>query len=108
MNKWLATLLCGITAGIIDILPMIIQKLDMYAIVSAFIHWIVVAFVINYVQISLSGWLRGMLIAEAMAAPLIIIVMKTDVSAVVPMLVMSAVLGSLAGGVGEKYISSRP
>ncbi len=40
----------GIIAGVIDVIPMIIQKLDKHAIVSAFIHWIVMGVIISYVQ----------------------------------------------------------
>jgi len=106
MNKWIFSLICGIVAGVIDIVPMVIQQLDMYSIVSAFVHWIVVAFVVNYVQLSLRGWLKGMLVAEVLAVPVIILVMKTEIDAVIPMIIMSAVIGSLLGMVGEEYGSS--
>jgi len=103
MKKWQATLFCGIVAGIIDIVPMALQQLDMYSIVSAFVHWVVVVFVVNYVSFPLSGWLKGLLIAEIMAVPVMIIVMKTEPGAVIPMLGMSAVLGSLAGWAEKRF-----
>jgi uncharacterized membrane protein len=41
MQKLLISLFIGIIAGIIDVIPMIVQKLDKYANMSAFIHWII-------------------------------------------------------------------
>lgn len=107
MSKGSFTFICGLTAGIIDIIPMLIQKLNAYSITSAFVQWLVVAFVINYIVISLRGAFKGLLIAVAMAVPIIIIVIQSEISAAVPMLIMSVLLGSGIGYVSEKHAKSR-
>lgn len=104
MAKLLFTLLVGVIAGIIDIVPMILQKLDRYSIISAFVQWIIVAFVITYIQLGVTGWVKGLLIAVLLALPIIILVMKTDPQSAVPILVMSAILGSLVGFLSGKII----
>lgn len=104
MGKFLAALTIGVIAGIIDIVPMIFQKLDKFSIISAFVQWIVVAFVITHIHFGVEGWLKGLIVAIVMALPIVILVLKTDAKSVLPILAMSAVLGSLVGFVAERYI----
>ena len=103
MRKVLISLFFGFVAGVIDIIPMIIQKLDLYSCLSAFVQWIVLGVIINHVEIGLKGWLKGLIIAEAAAAPIVILVSRTDLMSVLPIMIMSAILGSFIGFVGEKY-----
>ena len=82
---------------------MIIQKLDKYANWSAFVHWVVLGIFIAYIQMSLSPWLKGLVVAELAALPIVIIVSKKDKKAGIPILVMSAVLGTLVGIATAKF-----
>lgn len=95
--KLFIALAVGLIAGIIDILPMIFQKLDRYSIFSALIQWIVVGFVIFYIDFGISGWLKGLILAVLLAIPIVILVMKADLKSVPIILTTSAVLGSLVG-----------
>ncbi len=104
MGKILLSLLLGAAAGVIDIVPMFLQKLDRHSIISAFIQWLVAAFVITHIQFGVEGWLKGLIVAVLMALPVIVLVMKTDVKSVIPILVMSAILGSIVGFVGDRFI----
>lgn len=104
MRKALIALGLGFLAGIIDVIPMILQGLDWYANISAFIQWIVLGVIINYLNIGLKGWLKGLVVAEAVALPIMIIVAKTEIFSVIPIFFMSAILGSLVGWAGEKYV----
>ncbi len=104
MKSILIALIIGIVAGIIDIVPMIIQKLDKYSCVSAFIHWIVLSLIIPYVSWGIQPWLKGILIAELTAIPIMIIVYPQDPKALIPMVVLSAVLGVGVGIAGAKFI----
>lgn len=104
MSKLLLSLIIGVAAGIIDIVPMIFQKLDRYSIISAFIQWVVVAFVITHIHFGVEGWLKGLIIAVLMALPIIALVMKTDVKSAIPILVMSVILGSLVGFAADRFI----
>ena len=76
---------------------MIIQKLDKHANWSAFIHWVVMGIIISYIQIPLSPWLKGLLIAELSIISVIIIISKEDKNAIIPIIAMSAILGILVG-----------
>lgn len=100
--NFLLTLLIGIIAGIIDILPMIKMKVDKYSILSAFVYYVIVPFVIF--RINWFGniwWLRGGVVALLMAIPVIILVAKDDKKSPIAMTIMSIVLGSIIGVVGH-------
>jgi hypothetical protein len=103
MKKIYLAAILGIGAGIIDIIPMVIQKLDNYALASAFFQWVILGFVITFIDFGIQGWLKGLIVAVAMAVPIVIIVMKSDMASVLPILFMSAVLGSFVGYLGNAY-----
>jgi hypothetical protein len=102
MSKFLISILIGLGAGLIDIIPMLIQKLDRYAIFSAFFHWLILGFVISYIQLPIAGWLKGLLLSEIMAIPIVFLVLKTEPKSVIPIFTMSSVLGILVGIVSQK------
>lgn len=102
MKTILLTCLIGIIAGAVDILPMIKMKLDKYSIASAFVFYFILPFVILNIDLfGLVWWLKGGVTGLAMAAPTIIMVAKEDKKSAPPMLIMSAVLGTLIGIAGH-------
>jgi len=103
MKKLQLSLLLGITAGIIDVIPMIIQKLTWDANISAFVFWIVMGFIIPRISLPIKSWQKGLLIAELCALPIMILVFAVDPKAIIPIAIMSAILGSLIGFLSEKY-----
>ena len=106
MKIILLTTLIGFIAGMIDILPMVKMKLDKYAISSAFIFYFIMPFIIyNTNLFGMAWWLKGGVIAMALAIPIIIIVSKEDKKSIPPMVVMSVVLGTLIGVAGHFAIT---
>jgi hypothetical protein len=103
MRKMIVSLSLGLIAGIIDIIPMILQRLDWYSNMSAFTQWIVLGIIINYIDFDLKGWLKGLIVAELAAIPIMILVSETDGFSIIPIVVMSAILGSFVGFMGDKY-----
>lgn len=102
MKILLISIAIGLVAGIIDILPMILQKLDKRAIISAFLHYFLVSIVI--VNINLPGivwWLRGGIISFALVLPIFVIVSGEDKKAAPIIAVMSVILGTLIGIAGH-------
>ncbi|RRD01950.1 hypothetical protein [Prevotella sp. OH937_COT-195] len=74
----------GFVAGIIDIIPMILQKLDKTSCISAFVHYFVLGLIIPFVNIDIYPWLKGALIAILTAFPIMIIVYPKDKKAIIP------------------------
>lgn len=103
MSKLYISLLIGVIAGIIDVIPMILQKLDKYANISAFLQWVILGVFISYIQFPLPPWLKGLIIAEASALPIMIMVAKNDKKSIIPIIVMSAILGCLVGIATAKF-----
>lgn len=102
LKEILVTAFIGIVVGGIDILPMIKMKLDKYSITSAFIFYFTLPFIINNVDLfGLAWWLKGALIGFALALPTIIMVAKDDKKSVPPMLIMSAVLGTVISAINH-------
>ena len=104
MKEILIALLIGIVAGIIDVIPMIIQKMDKYANLSAFTHWIVLGLIIPFVSWNIAPWLKGLIIAEISAIPILLIVVPDDKKAIIPISIMSAILGIGVGLAGAYFI----
>lgn len=98
----LLTLLIGVIAGVIDILPMLKMKVDKYSCISAFVYYVIVPFVIYGINwFENIWWLKGGIVAILMALPVIILVAKEDKKSPIAMTVMSILLGSMIGVVGH-------
>ena len=100
--NFLLTLLIGIGAGVIDVLPMIKMKVDKYSCISAFVYYVIVPFVIFGINwFGNLWWLKGGVIALLMAIPVIILVAKEDKKSPIAMTIISIVLGSIIGVLGH-------
>jgi hypothetical protein len=98
MKSLTISIAIGVAAGLIDIAPMVAQKMDKRATVSAFLQYFFVSIVI--VHISIPGvvwWLQGSLVALALAIPIIVIVSGNDKKAIPIIASMSVVLGAGIG-----------
>jgi hypothetical protein len=104
MENILIALLIGIAAGIIDVTPMIIMKLDKTANWSAFVHWVVLGLIIPFVHWNIDPWLKGLIIGELMTLPIMIIVSKNDKKSLIPMTLFAAILGMGVAIAGSKFI----
>ena len=104
MNSLLISALIGIVAGVIDIIPMIIQKLGKRAIASAFLQYFFVSIII--VNIDLPGifwWVQGGVVSLAMALPIIIIISGKDKKVIPIIASMAVVLGTLISFAGHYF-----
>jgi hypothetical protein len=101
MKTILLTLLIGAIAGIIDVLPMIKMKLDKHASLSAFTFYFIMPFIIfNLNLLENFWWIKGAIISLVLSIPTIIIVVKEDKMAILPMTIMAIVLGTFIGVTG--------
>jgi hypothetical protein len=105
MINILIALAIGVVAGIIDVVPMLIMKLNKYACLSAFTHWVVLGIIIPFVSWGIAPWLKGLVIGELMAIPVILIVAQNDKKSIPPILIMSALLGISVAIAGVKFIT---
>lgn len=104
MNNILIALIIGIIAGTIDVIPMIIQKLDKSANLAASSHWVVLGLIIPFVDWDIAPWLTGLIIGEIAIIPTLFIVFPKDKKALIPMIIMSAILGVGVAIAGARFI----
>lgn len=105
MNQIAIGIIIGLVAGTIDVIPMIIQKLEKRACISAFTHWVFLGIVIPFVNWGIQPWLKGLIIGVLAAIPVLILVTEKDKKAVVPILLFSAVLGIGVALAGAHFIN---
>ena len=104
MKNVFIALLIGFVATTIDVVPMIMQRIDKAACISAFVQWMVLALIIPYVNWYMQPWLKGLLIAEMAAMPILILVFNKEPKSIIPIIVFSAILGAAVGFAGARFI----
>ena len=104
MKNVFIALIIGLSAAIIDVVPMIIQRIDKSACISAFVQWIVLGLIIPYVNWDMQPWLKGFIIAELAALPIMILEFAKEPKSVIPIIVFSAILGIAVGLAGARFI----
>lgn len=104
MNDILIAVIIGLVAGLIDVTPMIIMKLEKVANISAFVHYFVLGLIIPFVNWDIDPWLKGIIISFLSALPVMIIVYPKVKKAIIPMIVFSLILGAGIGIAGAKFI----
>jgi len=105
MNTILISIAIGIAAGLLDILPMVLQKQDKRAIISAFLQYFFVAIIIVNIDLfGLAWWLKGGLIALALALPVVVIVAEKDKKAAPIICGTAVVLGTLISLAGQMLL----
>jgi hypothetical protein len=108
MKKTVIGILLGMAAGIIDIIPMVIQKLTWDADISAFSMWVVVGFLISAVETKMNPVVKGIFIAFLVLLPSGILIGYKEPLSLIPISIMTIILGGLLGftihktGAGKK------
>ena len=97
LNKTMMGIIYGIIAGIIDVIPMIYQKLTWDANISAFFLWIIAGFMISTSNLKLNGALKGIIISFLLLTPSAILIGWHQPMSLIPVAIMSLILGSLLG-----------
>ncbi|MFH1563930.1 MAG: hypothetical protein ABIF11_11040 [Nitrospirota bacterium] len=102
-NKIVIGIAFGIIAGIIDVVPMILQRLTWDANLSAFAHWVIAGLIISTSNLKLKGALKGLLVSILLLIPVGILVAWKEPMNLIPMGIMTIILGSLLGYFIDKF-----
>jgi hypothetical protein len=103
MKKNLFGIMLGICAGVIDVIPMIIQNLSWDANMSAFSLWVVSGFLIANSNLKIKGIIKGILISFLVLLPSAFIIGWKEPISLIPISVMTVLLGSALGYLIDKY-----
>lgn len=93
----------GTIAGIIDVLPMIIQKLTWDANVSAFSMWIIIGLIISSIDFRINSIIKGILISFMILLPSAILIAWKQPFALLPISSMTLILGGGLGYFIDRY-----
>ena len=105
MNKRTLTgIIIGLIAGIIDIIPMLIQKLTWDANLSAFSMWLIIGYFLSIISFGLKGILKGLVISFLVLIPNLFIIGWKEPISLIPIIIMTAILGSLSGYLFQRII----
>jgi hypothetical protein len=97
MRKTFIGLIVGLTAGLIDIIPMIIQNLTWDSNISALSMWIIAGFFTSKIDLKVNSILKGILIAFLVLLPSSILIGWKEPILLLPISVMIIILGGLQG-----------
>jgi hypothetical protein len=97
MNKLQRGLVFGAMAGVIDVLPMVVMKLPMSACLSAFTMWVAIGLLTAISDLSIKGPIKGILVALLLLAPTAILIAAANPTDIIPILIMTLILGGLLG-----------
>jgi CHASE2 domain-containing sensor protein len=87
----------GAIAGIIDVIPMVIQRLTWDANISAFLMWVVIGFILSITELKMNSILKGILISYLVLLPSAILIGWKEPVPLVPILIMTTILGGALG-----------
>ncbi len=103
MKKIKLGIILGAVAGTVDVIPMVIQKLTWDANLSAFCLWVVSGFLISTSDLKVRGVKKGIVISTLVLLPSAILIGWQQPLALVPILIMTLILGSGLGLLIEKF-----
>ncbi len=103
-KKTLTGLSIGTIAGIIDVIPMIIQKLPVNADLSAFFMWVVIGYLLGITAFNIKGIFKGLIISFLVLFPNLFIIGWDKPLSLIPIIIFTTIIGSLAGLVYQKII----
>jgi hypothetical protein len=103
MRKEIFTgLAIGAVAGVLDVIPMLIQKLPWDANLSAFSMWLMVGLFLAITKLKIKGPFKGLIISFMILVPNIFLIGLKEPLSLIPIFIMTAILGSLSGFVYQK------
>ncbi|MFA4857849.1 MAG: hypothetical protein WC901_02810 [Candidatus Margulisiibacteriota bacterium] len=102
LNKIQLGIIFGTIVGLIDITPMLIQKLPAWSNFSAFAMWVVVGLMTATTTLPLTGALKGIIIAYLIFLPTGILIAQAEPLSLIPICTMTLMLGILLGYFIEK------
>ncbi len=94
----------GVVMGILDVIPMLMQGLTWDANLSAFFLWAVSGFMLATSNLKLKPVIKGILIAFLCLLPSVFIIGWYDPISLLPIGVMTLILGALLGFSYEKLV----
>ena len=92
----------GAVAGVLDVIPMIVQGLSWDANLSAFLLWVINGFFISTSTLKMNPALKGVLISFLVLAPAAVLIGWNQPLSLIPIAAMTLILGAALGYMIDK------
>jgi hypothetical protein len=96
-NKIVVGILLGMVAGMLDVIPMLLQGLTWDANFSAFFLWVVSGFMLSTSNLTIHPVLKGIVIPFICLLPSTFIIGWNNPFSLLPIGIMTLILGALLG-----------
>lgn len=106
MKRIAAGALIGLIAGVIDVVPMVARGLPWSANGSAFLMWIVVGIIVAVSDFGLPAAVHGIVVGFLVLAPSAILIGAVEPLSLLPISVMTLLLGSGVGVAARRLIKA--
>mgnify|MGYP007068776466 FL=1 len=87
----------GVVVGIIDVIPMLMQRLTWDANISAFFMWVAIGFILSITELKMNTILKGIMILVLVLLPAAILIGWKEPVSLVPIIIMTTILGGALG-----------
>ena len=102
MREYLTIILIGLVAAFIGIIPLLRKKADKYSVLSAFLLFFVMPYVVFHFNLSWAQWWwKGMVISGVLALPLVIAFGRGNSRCAFPLLLAAIVGGAFISFLGH-------
>ncbi|VVB75062.1 Uncharacterised protein [Candidatus Tiddalikarchaeum anstoanum] len=92
----------GAIAGVIDLVPMLLQGLTWDANLSAFSMWVVIGFILSTTALKMKGAVKGVLVSFLVILPSSFLIGWKEPVSLIPIAVMTLIIGSALGYVLDR------
>jgi hypothetical protein len=97
MREFIFPLLIGVGFGIIDVIPMIKNKLHRLSVASAFVFHVIMPVIVANLSVAIWWWIKGGIVYLICAVPLVLLIAKDEKKSVPIVLVSSIIIGTIVG-----------
>ncbi len=105
MNHLTLAIITGLVAGVLDVIPMLAQKISARSCISAFLLYFFAAIIVFHSDLPrLPWWADGMGITLMMAIPVLFSLSGRERKAV-PLIVLNALILGFLISVAERYLA---
>lgn len=102
MREYLTIILIGLVAAFIGIIPLLRKKADKYSVLSAFLLFFIMPYVVFHFNLSWAQWWwKGMVISGVLALPLVIAFGRGNSRCAFPLLLAAIVVGAFISFLGH-------
>lgn len=101
MKRLIIGIVVGMFVGVLDVIPMVLQKLTWDANISAFSMWVIICVFIATTEYKIVSGIKGIIIAFSVLFPSAVLIGWKEPFSLIPICIITIILGFLSGVIIE-------